>query len=83
MHMHMHMHIYIYIYMYIYIYTQTHTYHCPLPPSLGWHHLSNATCLNTASLVLCMFRRVKYQHNSLHYSPLLKKTCVRQVALDK
>ena len=30
-----------------------------------------------------MFRRVKDHHSLLHCSPLLKKTCVRQVVLDK
>ena len=38
---------------------------------------------NTASFVFCVVRRVKNPHNLLHYSPLLKKACVRQVALDK
>ena len=38
---------------------------------------------NTASFVLWLFRRVKDRHNSLRYSPLLKKSCVRQVVLDK
>ena len=37
----------------------------------------------TASSVLCVFRRVKDHHNLLQYSPPSKKTCVRQVALDK
>ena len=34
---------------------------------------------NTASFVVCVFRRVKERHNVLHYSPLLKYTRVRQV----
>ena len=38
---------------------------------------------NTASFVLCVFRRVKEHHNLLHDSTRLKKTCVRQVVLDK
>ena len=46
---------------------------------LGWHYLSNATCRMKASFVLCVFRRVKDRHNLLRYSPLLKKTSVRQV----
>ena len=46
------------------------------------------TCLtllvfNTASFVLCVVFRVKDHHHLLHYSPRLKKTCVRQVALDR
>ena len=32
--------------------------------------------------MLCLFRRAKDRHNLLYCSPLLKKTCVRQVALD-
>ena len=49
-------------------------------PPTGWHYLSNPIrppLFSTASLVLhgCL--------NLPHYSPLLKKTCVRQVALDK
>ena len=31
--------------------------------SIGWHYLSNATCLIQASFVLCVFRRVKARHN--------------------
>ena len=38
---------------------------------------------NPASLVLCVFRRVKDHQHLLHDSPRSKKTCVRQVALDK
>ena len=30
-----------------------------------------------------MFRRIKDHHSLPRYSPLLKKTCVRQVVLDK
>ena len=47
--------------------------------SLVWRHLSN-----TASFVLCVFRRVKDHHILKHYSRRLKKTCaIRQVVLDK
>ena len=49
----------------------------------GWHYLSNATWSNAASFVICVFPRFKDHHNLLHYSPRLKKTCVRQVLLDK
>ena len=52
--------------------------------------LSGITCLkllvylsNKASFVLCVSRRVKDHRNSLQYSPLLRKPCVRQVVLDK
>ena len=41
-------------------------------------HLSN-----TASFVLCVLRRVKDHHKLQHDAPLLEKTCVRQVVLDK
>ena len=45
---------------------------------LVWRYLSN-----TASFVLCVFRRVKDHHNLLHHSPPLKKACARQVVLDE
>ena len=38
---------------------------------------------NTASFVLCASRRAEDHHKLLHYSPLLKNTCVRRVVLDK
>ena len=38
---------------------------------------------NAALFVLCVLRSVRDHHNLLHYSPRLKKTCVRQVVLDK
>ena len=38
---------------------------------------------DAASFVLCVFCRVKDHHKLLHYSSLLKKTCVKQVVLDK
>ena len=47
--------------------------------SVGWLYFSKTT----ASFVLCMFRRVKDHHSSLHSSPRLKKACARQVVLDK
>ena len=49
----------------------------------GRHYLSDATCLIQGSFVSCVFRRVKDHHNLLHYLPLLKNSCVRQVVLDK
>ena len=42
------------------------------------HYLSNTT-----SFVLCAAYNVKEHPNLLHYSPRLKKTCARQVVLDK
>ena len=50
----------------------------PCNPKFGWHYLSNA-----ASFALCTFHRVKDHHNLPHSSPVLKKTRVRQVVLDK
>ena len=60
--------------------------------NLGWHYLSNATCLMQPH-VLYVVRRVEDNHTLLHSSPLLKRllyystlwknTCVRQVVLDK
>ena len=50
---------------------------------IGWHYLSNATCLMPASFVLCVLGRVKAHNNSNMCWPLLKKPCVRQVALDQ
>ena len=44
-------------------------------------YLSNAACRRLCH-VCCVFRRVK-DHDLLKYYPLLKKTCVRQVVLDK
>ena len=62
---------YIYIYVYIYIYI--------------YHYLSNATRLIRPRLFLCVLLRVEFQddHKLLYSSPFLKKTCVRQVVLDK
>ena len=70
-----HLSLYIYIYIYIDRWGKK--------ALAGWQYLSNATCLirphsfSTALLV-------QYgQLNLLHYSPLLKNKCVRQVVLDK
>ena len=51
--------------------------------SFGWHYLSNATCLIPASSVLRTVYSVKEHHNSPKYSPRSKKTCIRQVVLEK
>ena len=46
--------------------------------------LGGTTCLTLlVSVVLRLFRRVEDHRKLLYYSPLLKKTCVRQVVLDK
>ena len=45
-------------------------------------HLSKATCLIRPRLCH-VFRRVKDHHKLQTYSPLLKKSCVSQVVLDK
>ena len=56
-----------------------------LRDGLGRHYLSNATatCLIQASSISCIVYTVKDHHNLLHSSPLLKKTYIRQVVLDK
>ena len=51
--------------------------------SLGWHYLSKATCLMQASFNLCVFGRLRDHRSLSESSPLLRKTCVRQVVLDK
>ena len=53
------------------------------PGLLGWHYLSNAICLNTASVCSCAVYSVKDHRTLRIYSALLKETCVRQVVLDK
>ena len=77
------MYICIYIYIYIYIYVYTHNIHyiyiyIYIVALLVQRYLSN-----TASFVLCVFPRGKDRHNLLHDSAPLKKSCVRQVGLDK
>ena len=51
----------------------------------GWHYLANATCLTRphSLYAVCVFRRVKDHHNLLDNAPFVKKSCVRQVVLDK
>ena len=44
---------------------------------------ANVCLSNTAAFVVCLLRRVKDHHILLHYSPHLKKLCLRQVVLDK
>ena len=53
------------------------------PKSFGRRLSSNATRLLRPGLLLRAFRGVKDHHNLHKYSPLLKKTCVRQIVLDK
>ena len=73
-------HVCIYIYIYIYMYTKIlqAAILLQLGALLVSRYLSNA-----ASFVFCVVYSVKDHHNSLHCSPLLKNTCVRQVVLDK
>ena len=52
------------------------------PRKGGWHYLSNATCLIRPRLFY-VCSRVKDHDNSLHYSPLVKKTCIRQTVFDE
>ena len=48
--------------------------------ALGWHYLSNATCLMRPHLC-CVFRRDKDHRILLQfYSPLLKKACLIQTS---
>ena len=74
------MYVYIYIYIYIYIYNMLRR----AATRLGRHHLSHAACLTQASFVWCVAYSVKDHHHHLpNYSRLVKKSCVRQVVLDK
>ena len=59
--------------------------HRPLPAaSLGWHYLSNATCLIRPHLIIvCVVDSFKDRHSLLQCLPLLKNTSVRQVVLDQ
>ena len=50
---------------------------------VGWHYLSNPSCLIRPRLFCACFRRVKDRKMLLHYSPLLKTAYVRQVVFDK
>ena len=55
---------------------------CSGPVKIGWHYLSNATCLIRphlfyACLVVSRITTLAW----LHYSPCMKKTSVRQVVL--
>ena len=54
----------------------------PRRGDLGWHYLSNATCLIRPHS-LCFPARRRSSRNLPHDSPLLKKTCVKQLVLDK
>ena len=49
----------------------------------GWHYLSNATCPIRPHLFYALFIVARITIFMLDYSPLLKKTCFRQVVLDK
>ena len=69
--------IYIYIHMCIYIYIYIYM-SCR---AIGWHYLSNATCLIRPRLFYACFV-VKDHHDLLCYSPPLKNTCVRQAASE-
>ena len=72
-------HTYIYTCIIIVIINMIKNYHA----IFGWHYLSNAACLMPATFVLCVLCRVKDHHKLLHVLPPSKKTCVRQVALNK
>ena len=55
----------------------------PAPPFLALALLVQCCLSTTASFVLYVFRRVTEHRNLPHYWPMLKKTCARQVVLDK
>ena len=50
---------------------------------LGWHYLSNATCLLRPRWFYVSFYSVKDHRDLPFCAPLLKSTCVGQVVLDK
>ena len=82
-----HVYVYVYIYIYIYISCPAGTLRCR-PSSWGRTGFPRAALLvsrylSNAGLICCMFLCVKDHHNLSKLSPLLKKSCVRQVALDK
>ena len=53
------------------------------PACIGWHYLSNASLIRPQLFyVLCIVSRITISCQSNH-SPLLKKTCVRRVVIDK
>ena len=63
-------HMYVYIYIYIYIYILTHQ---PTQAPVGWHCLSNATCLIRRHVFHALFT-VKDHHTTLQTcSSRLKK----------
>ena len=68
--------LYIYIYIYLYVLFR---WNLKLQ-WIGWHRLSNATCLIRPHLCFSLC-----QGSPLFemYLPCLKQTCVRQVVLDK
>ena len=85
------MYIYIYIILYIYIYiaagpekffTDFSALAISMEEVLGWHYLSNATRLIRTHLFCALFivSRITILCNIIRH---LKKTCVRQVVLDK
>ena len=67
------------------LFKQTPAAPAPAHPrrGIGWHYLSNATCLMRPHVISTALP-VSYGLLKLrHCSPLSKKTCVRQVVLDK
>ena len=78
--------------IYIYIYILYNAYMCSSCGRRGWAGRARVPWVallvcrylsNTASSALCVFCRVKDHRKLLHYSLHVKKTCVRQVALDE
>ena len=86
-------HTYIHTYTYTYTYTCTYTYtlhthththiHIHIHIHLRRHYLSSATCLIRPRLFYALFIVSRTTVILPQSSPLLKNTCVRQVALDK
>ena len=69
--------IYVYIYIYIYACTYIHIY-----IYIYIYIVIYVYIYIYIYICICVFRRVRDRHKLLHYSPLVKKTCVRQVVLD-
>ena len=83
----MYMYVYVCICMYMYVYACIYIYiSAPAPlirrnALLPGKNLGGTACptllvSNTASFVVCVFRRLKDHHNLPHCSPLLKKPAI-------
>ena len=70
----LYIYIYIAIYIYIYIYMLYYVLYMDCSPS---------SCEDLERHLCACFRRVKDYNSLLRYSPILNRTYVRQVVLDK